>query len=201
MRRQVHIVGVDAAERNTLRSLLNSAPFDVAVHTSARKFLDHAAAIGGSSGHCLVFGVRAPQMRELELLDELQRRQIDVPAIVVCRDGNISTVVRAMRGGAATFLQQPVNGPELIDALNEVFAHPQARAQTALEVHRAKLTPRQRDVFDLIRRGLRTKDIAKALGLSPRTVEVHRANLLERLGATNLTHLMGRLLEEPDEMR
>lgn len=200
----VHIVDDDAAVRRALKLLMQSVQLDVELYASAADLLAAADVLGGEARCCLVLDVRMPGMSGLELQAELGRREIDVPTIVISGHGDVPMAVRAMRGGAVTFLEKPVKEQELIDTVMEVLSRPRepvSRGQAALEAHRARLTPRQREVFDLLRQGLRTKEVAKRLDVSPRTVEVHRAKLLERLGATSFTHLIGRMLDEPDETR
>lgn len=199
---KVHIVDDDAAVRRALRLLMQSVQLDVAVYASAAELLEVAEGIAEGGRSCLVLDVRMPGMSGLELQAELARRAIDLPAIVISGHGDVPMAVRAMRNGAVTFLEKPVKEQELIDTVLDVLSRPrvaQPRASASLEAHRAKLTPRQREVFDLLRQGLRTKEVAKRLDVSPRTVEVHRAKLLERLGATSFTHLIGRMLDEQSE--
>lgn len=200
---KVHIVDDDAAVRRALRLLMQSVQLDVAVYASAAEFIEAAGSIPESERNCLVLDVRMPGMSGLELQTELARRAIDLPAIVISGHGDVPMAVRAMRNGAVTFLEKPVKEQELIDTVLDVLSRPRGqpppRASAPLEAHRAKLTPRQREVFDLLRQGLRTKEVAKRLDVSPRTVEVHRAKLLERLGATSFTHLIGRMLDEQSE--
>ena len=144
-----------------------------------------------------------PGMSGLELQDELQRRHIVLPMILISGHADVPQAVRAMRAGALTVLEKPVNEQELIDvihqALNGNGAGDAAGAQPrALEVQRALLTERQRDVFDLLIRGLQTKDVARQLDLSPRTVEVHRAHILQRLNVSSFSQLRRQMLTVQD---
>jgi two-component system, LuxR family, response regulator FixJ len=201
MSTRVHIIDDDDAVRRALRLLLQSADIDAADYGSAKEFLDRAPSLTAEERGCLIVDVSMPGMSGLELQSELRARDIDVPVIVISGHGDVPMAVSAMRKGAVTFLMKTVNDQELIDTVNEILSQPRelSRAQAALEAHRSRLTPRQREVFDLLRQGLRTKEVAKRLGVSPRTVEVHRAKLLERLEASSLTHLIGRLLEDSSD--
>jgi len=197
---KVHIVDDDAAVRRALRLLMRSVQLEVAEYASADEFLAAVDDLEPEERSCLVLDVRMPGMSGLDLQDALRERHVEIPAIIISGHGDVPMAVRAMRAGAVTFLEKPVKEQELIDTVVEVLARrrePLSRSDT-LEAHRARLTPRQREVFDLLRQGLRTKEVAKRLAVSPRTVEVHRAKLLERLGATSFTHLIGRMLDSPD---
>ena len=201
MTARVHIVDDDAAVRRSLRLLLESADIEAADSPSASAFLERVDSLEPDERGCLVLDVSMPGMSGLELQAELRKREIDIPAVVISGHGDVPMAVSAMRKGAVTFLMKPVDDQELINTVNEILSRPreQRRSQASLEAHRSRLTPRQREVFDLLRQGLRTKEVAKRLGVSPRTVEVHRAKLLERLEASSLTHLIGRLLEDSRE--
>lgn len=198
---RVHIVDDDQAVRRALRLLMEAAQLEVACYASAIEFLEKAGSLPADERACLVLDVRMPGMSGLELQEALKARGIDIAIIVISGHGDVPMAVRAMRQGAVTFLEKPVEEQALIDTVQEALARPReqpARGLAALETHRAKLTPRQREVFDLLRQGLRTKEVAKRLSVSPRTVEVHRSKLLERLGATSFTHLIGRMLDEQE---
>jgi FixJ family two-component response regulator len=201
MIRRVHIVDDDAAVRRALALLMASVPLDVALYASAQEFLDAFPGLDADERYCLVADVRMPGMSGLELQGELKSRDIAIPTILISGHGDVPMAVRAMRNGAVTFLEKPVAEQELIDTVLDVLARPReqlARGRGGLQANRAKLTPRQREVFDLLRQGLRTKEVAKRLAVSPRTVEVHRAKLLERLGAMSFTHLIGRMLDDKE---
>ena len=133
------------------------------------------------------------------LQEELRHRQIAMPIILMSGHGDVPMAVRAMRMGAVSFLLKPVNEQELIDlinlSLNGQGSPAVQNAHEAIQAKRARLTVRQGEVFDLLMQGLQTKEVASKLRLSPRTVEVHRAHILERLGSQSFSQLIRDLLQ------
>jgi two-component system response regulator FixJ len=189
--RTIHVVDDDAAMRDSLDILLSASGFVVRTHASAQAFL----AAGLSGIDCVLTDVRMPEIDGLELLRRLHDRGLRPPVIVMTGQGDIAIAVRAMKTGAVDFLEKPFSDDALLEAieraveqgerLREIAAN-SAEAMTRL----ASLTPREREVLDLLVNGLPNKAIANALGASPRTIEVHRARVLEKLRANSLPDLV-----------
>jgi two-component system, LuxR family, response regulator FixJ len=200
MSHKVYIVDDDDAVRTAMTLLLRSVQLDAAPFASAQTFLQHIGSITQSGERCcLVIDVRMPGMSGLELQDELRRRQVDLPLILISGHGDVPMAVRAIRMGAVSFLQKPVNEQELIDLINlSLNGHTSPepdKGRTELQAKRALLSSRQCEIFDLLMQGLQTKEVAHRLQLSPRTIEVHRSHILERLGAQSFTQLVRDLLQ------
>lgn len=203
MTRTVHIVDDDAAVLKGLLLLMQSVELQARTYRSAKEFLASLDAGECDSSDCLILDVRMPDMSGLELQAKLKERAAAIPLILISGHGDISMAVKAVRAGAQSFIEKPVAEQELID---EVFAalRPKARPSDGrdaiLQSYREQLTERQRDVFDLLVQGLRSKDVAARLRISPRTVEVHRAAILERLGAPSFSQLMSSTLENEQSL-
>ena len=187
----VHVVDDDAAVCDSLRVLLASAGFPVQTYDSAVAFLATAAGRAG----CVLTDVRMPEMDGLELQQRLSQRKIHLPVIVMTGQGDIPLAVRAMKAGAVDFLEKPFDDAALLDAVRRALAESNRREESesaSAETSRrlAALTPREREVLDLLVVGLSNKAIAIKLGASPRTVEVHRARVFEKLSARSLPDLV-----------
>ena len=194
----VILIDDDAAVLDALALLLHSVKLEVETYSSADAFLTGLQSKLPSPRACIVTDVRMPGMSGLDLQAELARRNVRIPIIVISAHADVPITVRAMQSGALSVLEKPVNEQELIDlihrALNDATADAPLASNPALEERRARLTDRQRDVFDGLMRGLQTKEVARRLGLSHRTVEVHRANILERLQVGSFSQLLRELL-------
>jgi two-component system response regulator FixJ len=181
--RRIHIVDDDAAVRQALTRLLDAADFAVATYESAVEFL--AAAPQLVSG-CILLDLRMPGIDGIEAQVQLKRLGIELPLIVMTGQGDIPTAVRAMKAGALDYIEKPFDGDRLVAAIEAALARPshschnrdvaQAAAQIAL------LSRREREVLDGLVAGRPNKVIAHELGISVRTVEAHRARMLDRLG-------------------
>lgn len=187
----VFIVDDDAAVRDGLAMLLDTAGFMVETYDGAATFL---AGCSASRSGCLILDVRMPEMTGPELQAELNRRGIDLPIIFLTAHGDIPTTVQAMKQGAVDFLTKPVVGSELLERVRaalekSVQLHQQASATQALRERLEGLTQRELEVMKLVADGLPNKEIARSLGISHRTVEVHRARVMQKTGATNLVEL------------
>ncbi len=194
----VFLIDDDVAVRKALALVLRSVQLNAVTFASAEEFL--AAYQPPSSGdrHCLITDVRMPGMSGLELQGVLAHRKLFIPIIVISAHADIPQAVRAMRAGALSVLEKPVNEQELIDVINQALnaqePHDAASRKLNLDACRERLTKRQCEVFDLLMQGLQTKEVARHLSLSHRTVEVHRAKILERLDIASFSHLLRRLL-------
>ena len=187
----VYVVDDDAAVRDGLALLLETAGLPVRTFDGASAFL--ADYQPGRTG-CLVLDVRMPEMSGPELQVELNRRGSDLPVIFLTAHGDIPTTVQAMKGGALDFLTKPVVGSELLDRVHAALeksarAREQAAMTEALRERIEALTRREREIMALVAAGHANKEIARTLGISHRTVEVHRARVMQKTGVTNLVEL------------
>jgi two-component system response regulator FixJ len=185
--RVVHIVDDDAAVRRALVRLLKSAGFTVIAYETAHQVLDAAA---GLTSGCILLDVQMPRMGGLELLARLSELGIGLPVIVVTGHGDVPTAVRAMKAGAVDFIEKPIDEAQLFAAIDAALAEEKSAARDR-EAARATeqmalLSPRERQVLEAIAVGRPNKLIAYDLGISVRTVEVHRAHLMDRLAVRNI---------------
>jgi two-component system response regulator FixJ len=187
------IVDDDEAIRDSLRLLLESSGFgQVEPHESAREFLDRARP---TPGDCLVVDVRMPGIDGLELQQALRERGVDIPVIVMTGHGDIPMAVRALKAGASDFIEKPFADDVILEAIRRARAQAtRERDQAGLVAetqrrHRA-LTDRERDVCQAMIAGHPNKVIAHMLGISPRTVEIHRARVMEKMQARSLSALV-----------
>ena len=190
---RIFIVDDDAAIRDSLQLLLQSAGFAHTVpYGSAREFLDNAAP---RQGDCLLLDVRMPDMDGLELQEELSRRDMRLPVIVMTGHGDVPIAVRAMRAGASDFIEKPFSDELLLDCVRrarEIAAEASRESEEVGETKRrlATLTAREREVLDGMIAGRPNKVIAHGLGISPRTVEIHRARVMDKMQAQSLSALV-----------
>ena len=187
--RTVHVVDDDDAVRRALAMLFRSAGIPAETHPSGLAFLEALPSFREEAVGCVLTDVRMPGLDGLELLRRLQDRGAPWPVVVMTAHGDVSTAVRAMKAGAADFVEKPFDDEALLAATEAALGTPRAsgvvRADDAVE-RIAALSPREREVLDLLIAGKPNKLIARDLGLSPRTVEVHRARLMARLGVGSL---------------
>jgi FixJ family two-component response regulator len=188
----VFVIDDDEAVRQFLRSLIASVDLRVEAHASAQAFLD---AYQGNSPGCLVLDIRMPGMSGLELQQELNARGIDLPVIVLTGHGNVQVAVHAMKAGAIDFIEKPFNNEMLLDRLQKAVAKSVATygarvKQDQILSHQKRLTPRERQVLDLVVAGESNKHIARHLQISEKTVEIHRANVMEKMQANSLADLV-----------
>lgn len=188
----VHVVDDDAAVRDSLAMLLESAGLVVRTYDSAAAFL--AAATDLTSG-CVLTDVRMPDIDGLTMQRELAARRCSLPVIVMTGHGDVPIAVQALKAGASDFLEKPFDDAHLVRAVrNALQASARARQAAAgaaeLAARLATLTPREREVLDRLVAGQPNKTIAYDLGTSPRTVEVQRARVMEKMGARSLPELV-----------
>jgi Response regulator len=187
----VFIVDDDAAVRDSLSLLCETAGLKVECHDSAESFLN---AWRPDQPGCVVLDVRLGRMSGPELHAELNRRGCRLPIIFLTAHGDIPMTVRAMKEGAADFLTKPVNGSALLDRVQSALRHSRelfCRQETLADQQQrlTQLTPREREVMLLALAGHSNKIIAKRLGISHRTVEIHRSRILQKTGAANMLEL------------
>lgn len=197
----VHLVDDDAAVREALALLIGTIGLRVQTWADPQTFL---AGFGRDAIGAIVLDVRLPGTSGLALLDTLVAQGVDQPVILLTGHGTVDMCRRAFKAGAAEFLEKPVDDGLLIEALQSaVRQHVRSRErhQADLEARTryAQLSVREREVLGLIVGGLTNKDIGRALELSPRTVETHRANLFAKLGAESLAQLIRRYAALTDQ--
>ena len=189
VRRTVHVIDDDEPVRRALAMLLRSAGLPVETYPSGIAFLDALPLLGDDAVGCVLADVRMPELDGLELLRRLTERGFSRPIIIMTAHGDISTAVRAMKAGAVDFVEKPFDDRLLLEtceaALNASPASDAAGIDDAA-VRVAALSPREREVLTLLMAGKSNKQIAWDLGLSPRTVELHRAHLIARLEVGSL---------------
>ncbi len=182
----IYVVDDDVAVLRSLERQLNSAGYGVASFDSPAKFLD--AAVHFSKG-CVLLDLRMPGLNGFQVQYSLAKLENQIPVIVITGQGDIQTAVRAMKAGAVDFLEKPFRDEHLLAAIEAALATPKADRErdaiTAAE-RLAILSPRERSVLDALAAGHQNKVIAFDLGISIRTVEVHRARMMHRLGVRHL---------------
>ncbi len=188
----VFIVDDDAAVRHSLALLVRSVGFPVAEFASADEFLQQGAYHGPG---CLVTDIRMPGTSGLELQEILRSRGSRLPVVFITGHGDVAMAVRAMRAGAVDFIEKPFRDQELLDRINQALALDREQAQardeeSQLRARFTTLTPREAEVLRRIAAGQANKVIAMELGLSERTVEIHRAKVMTKTGARSLAELV-----------
>lgn len=188
----VFVVDDDDAVRDSLRLLLKSASIPCETFPSAQDFLAQYQA--GQPG-CLALDVRMPGMSGLEMQQELNLRGATIPVIFITGHGDIPMAVEAMQHGAFDFLQKPFRDQELLDRVQRALSRD---AENRTRLHHtdrirerlATLSPREREVLDLVTQGKANKMVAGDLGVSQRTVEIHRAHVMQKMEAGSLAELV-----------
>lgn len=191
----VYVVDDDPDVRDSLKVLLEFAGFEVHAFESALKFL--SSDVRKMDG-CLVVDIRMPDMDGLELQDELGRRGINLPIVVVTGHGDVPLAVRAMRAGAVDFLEKPFREEALVGSIRRALASRKDRRSDtdaeALKERLMTLTDREREILDLVVEDNTSKEIARALSISPRTVDIHRGHVMEKMQASNVAELIRMVL-------
>ena len=186
--RVVHIVDDDEAVRQSLAFLLSSAGLAVRLYDSATAFL---AGLARVKGGCLITDMRMPDMTGLELLHALKARACGLPAIVITGHGDVALAVEAMKAGAVDFIEKPFDQEAILTAVKAALERGGEGGDTAAIAARlASLSERERQVLEGLIAGHPNKTIAYDLGISPRTVEVYRANLMTKMEARSLSELI-----------
>jgi FixJ family two-component response regulator len=188
----VFVVDDDPAIRESLRFLLESAKLPVETYTSAEEFLERFDVCWSG---CLILDVRMPGMSGLALQQELATRGVSIPIVFITAHGDIPLAVRACKAGALHFIEKPFSDAELLKLVRKGLAQDQATAAEKSELaafvsRQSSLTARETEIMDLVVAGKSSKEIAAQLGLSPRTVEVHRSRLMTKLGTESIAALV-----------
>ena len=188
----VFVVDDDSSVRGGLGRLLKSVGLAVETFASAREFLERGRAEGPA---CLVLDVRLPELSGLDLQAELARAGVAIPIIFITGHGNVPISVRAMKAGAADFMEKPVDDQQLLDAVHRALERDRRVRQEQAEVAELRrrlesLTPREREVLAHVVAGRLNKQIAAELGTSEKTVKVHRARVMEKMKVSSLPELV-----------
>ncbi len=197
----VFIVDDDEAVRDSLKMLMESVDLHAEVFASAHDFLQ---LFDDDRSGCLVLDIRMPGMSGLELQAVLNERRSMLPVIFITGHGDVPMAVQAIRGGAQDFIQKPFREQELLDRVQQVLAE-DSRNRDVLHQKRdilerlSTLTPREREVLGLVVAGNANKVIAIDLSLSQRTVEIHRAHVMDKMQTKSLAHLVRMMISVEDE--
>lgn len=188
----VHIVDDDDSVRRSVGFMLKTSGYRVCAYPSGREILKEARSLQAG---CVLLDIRMPDMDGLEVQEALKERGVALPVIIMTGHGDVPLSVRAMKAGAIDFIEKPFEKAVLLAAVEEGFATLD-RAQSARDrsrnasVRLQVLTQREREVLDGLAEGLPNKTIAYDLGISPRTVEIHRANLMTKLAVRSLSEAL-----------
>lgn len=188
----VFIVDDDPSVRKALGRLLRSFGFQVEVFSAAQKFLEHK--LPDAPG-CLVLDVRLPGLDGLELQRSLSEANVTLPIVFITGHGDIPMTVRAMKAGAVDFLPKPFEDQDLLNAVRQAIAKDvQARQEqadvTVLQQRVDALTPREREVLELVVSGMLNKQVGHQLGITEKTIKVHRAQVMHKMQAGSLAELV-----------
>jgi len=189
---KVFVVDDDSAIRYAMGLLLESVGYQCEVYGSADEFL---AAVDATSPGCLVLDIRMPGMSGLELQQKLAALSSTIPIIFITGHGDVPMAVEAMQKGAIDFIQKPFRDQELLDRISYAMDTDAERRSSRQSVEKlldkvGRLTKREREVFDLVASGKPNKIVAYELGVSQRTVEIHRARVMEKIEANSLADLV-----------
>jgi len=190
--RHVYIVDDDEAVRDSLSVLLEALGYRVRTFSLAQEFLDAAPALPTG---CLIADIRMPGMDGLELQRRLNEHSLEFPMIVITGHGDVPLAVRAMKAGALDFIEKPFAAQVIVNSVETALARLTAgeEHEPAENLAAAKLqllSPREREVLEGLLAGLPNKSIAYDLAISPRTVEIHRARVMDKMGARSLSELI-----------
>lgn len=188
----VYVIDDDASVRKSLERLIRSAGLDVKTFPSAKDFLSY-----NPSDHpcCLVLDLKMPGITGLELQEKLNALHRSIPVIFITGFGNVPASVKAMKAGAVDFLEKPFEDKTLLDAIHRAIQHDilyQKRSHERDDIRRLseRLTNREREVFELVVTGMLNKQIAFQLGITEKTIKVHRARIMQKMKAQSLADLV-----------
>lgn len=190
--RLIHLVDDDAGIRRSVGFMLKTSGHRVETYESGTDLLKKS---GSLDEGCILLDIRMPGMDGLEVQQALQNKGVNLPVIIMTGHGDVGLAVRAMKAGAVDFIEKPFEKEALLGSIDEGFRRLSRREATDdrmrdAEVRLQALTPRERDVLDGLAQGLPNKTIAYDLGISARTVEIHRANLMTKLQVRSLSEAL-----------
>jgi two-component system, LuxR family, response regulator FixJ len=193
----VMVVDDDSGVRNAMRALLKSVGLNSTLYASAQEFL---GAYDPHQPGCLLLDIRMPGMSGMDLQQELNLRGAVVPVIFMSGHADIPMAVEAMQHGAFDFLQKPFRDQDLLDRIQRAIARDAERRLALGERERIRsrldsVTDREREVLELLTKGKQNKQIAQELGVSPRTIEIHRARVMEKMEAQSVAELVRMMLD------
>jgi two-component system response regulator FixJ len=188
----VHLVDDDASVRRSVGFMLKTSGFQVQTYESGAELLKNGAQLEPG---CILLDIRMPGMDGLEVQQALQEKGVGLPVIIMTGHGDVGLAVKAMKAGAVDFIEKPFEKDALFSSLSEGFHRLSQKGVTGerrkdAEVKLQALTARERDVLAGLAQGLPNKTIAYDLGISPRTVEIHRANVMSKLGVRSLSEAL-----------
>jgi two-component system response regulator FixJ len=190
--RMVHVVDDDPAIRDSLSFLLSSADLASRTYESALALLER---VNDLEQGCIITDVRMPGMTGLELVVKLKERRVSHPVIVLTGHGDVALAVEAMKAGVVDFIEKPFDDEVLLKAVLTALAREEGEStreseRAEIEARVAQLSQREREVFEAIVQGDSNKSAALKLGISPRTVEIYRAHVMDKMGAATLSELV-----------
>ena len=186
----VHVIDDDVELRDSLQALLTASGFGCVLYASASAFVK-----SGARGGCALVDIRMPEMDGIALLQKLTAENIALPVIIMTGFADVALAVKAMKAGAVDFVEKPCPPDQLLEAVRKALARASLESAAAsgrkdAEKRLERLTDRERDVFALLVAGDPNKMVAHKLGISPRTVEIHRSRLMEKTQAAGLADLV-----------
>lgn len=191
-KRLVHLVDDDEAIRRSVGFALKTSGVQVRSYENGVEILKSAPDLEPG---CILLDIRMPGMDGLEVQEALKAKGVTLPVIIMTGHGDVNLAVRAMKAGALDFIEKPFEKAVLLGAVEHAMSRLKQTAETLRDASEAatrlqRLTPRERDVLEGLAKGLPNKSIAYDLGISPRTVEIHRANLMDKLGVKSLSEAL-----------
>jgi len=188
----IHVIDDQQSVRDALGEMLSVFGFDTEKFESADAFLK---TVDPARPACIVADVRMPGTDGIELVRELNKRGVSIPVILISGHADIPMAVSAIKAGAEEFIEKPVDDTQLVAAINRGLAHLHenmnaSRSHDELQERFARLTPRQSEIFALVAEGLTSQNIAEKLGISVRTVESYRAEIMEKMQAPSVAVLV-----------
>lgn len=197
---KIFLVDDDAGIRDALSLLLSLRGMESVAFASGEEALEH---IEPTSRGCILSDLRMPGLGGIELMHAMQERGVTLPIVMLTAHGDVATTRAALRGGAFDFLEKPIDDDILIDVLKHAMSEDEQGHRQRLETGRQlarieRLTVRERQVLELVGQGLQNREIAQELGISPRTVEVYKARMMDKLDCSSLADAvrMSMLLDE-----
>jgi FixJ family two-component response regulator len=199
MKTKIYLVDDDEAVRDALDLLLKTMKYDVQTFAEPKTFLDQLPQLEMG---CIIMDIRMPVVSGLKVQEKLNDLGCEYPIVIISGHGDINACRKAFKNGAVDFLSKPLDEQDLIDAIQKSEEILTRSTEKIAEANEAKglvekLTPREKEVLEMISRGWSTKEIASALSLSPRTIETHRAHIAEKIGTTSVAE-MARIVFEAD---